>query len=441
MKGVWSKCARVGLVVICLACAVAQAGESVLTKIRQLVEQQKFAQAYQIGRENRQLQGNAQFDFLFGLAAVNSDHIAEGLMALERHLSLVPANDRARLELARAYYQLGAYPRAQKEFEFVLQYRPPLEVRQNIEKYLKLMQGELAASSKSSVGHYIEIGQGYDTNVNAGTFNDSLRLISGVELLEDGDAKQTESVYNSLKLGGQWLKRVDERLAVFAGLDAVNKHNASARNFDVASLAGYMGFSVLGDSGLYRFSLSDSQLWVDGDDYRNTRSMSAEKQYSASQTMNLNAVLQYAELSHTEGKENLDSHLVTLGGEIEKRFISRWPFTLKLRLSAAQESNLAQREDLERDIYGAQLGLTLQPRANVVIDFNVSAQSSQYGARDFAFGSVRDDDLSSASIGLRVMPSSKWLLRLHTEYLENDSNQMLYQYRRSVSSLSIRFLL
>ena len=37
--------------------------------------------------------GDVHFDFLFGVAAVNTGRIPEGLLALERHLSAVPDSD------------------------------------------------------------------------------------------------------------------------------------------------------------------------------------------------------------------------------------------------------------------------------------------------------------------------------------------------------------
>ena len=42
--------------------------------------------------------GDAQADFMVGLAALETGRVAEAVLALERHLAAVPANDRARLD-------------------------------------------------------------------------------------------------------------------------------------------------------------------------------------------------------------------------------------------------------------------------------------------------------------------------------------------------------
>jgi tetratricopeptide (TPR) repeat protein len=116
---------------------------------------------------------------LFGVAAINVGRVPEGVLALERHLAAVPGNDRARLDLARGYFELGDYVRARSEFEFVLRYNPPKDVRSNIERYLDAMQTRDAFANKASSQLYLELGAGRDSNVNAGTYNSQITLPTG----------------------------------------------------------------------------------------------------------------------------------------------------------------------------------------------------------------------------------------------------------------------
>jgi tetratricopeptide (TPR) repeat protein len=122
-----------------LALAACSLWAAPLDDIRRQVESSQFDQAYQTAQSNPQLHGDVHFDFLYGVAAINVGRVAEGVLALERHLAAVPANDRARLELARGYYLVGEYARARSEFEFVLRYNPPAGVRENIARYLQAM--------------------------------------------------------------------------------------------------------------------------------------------------------------------------------------------------------------------------------------------------------------------------------------------------------------
>src|SRR5687768_7354492 len=127
---------------LCLGCLPAAAAP--LDDLRRQVEASQFEQAWATAQANPQLIGDVHFDFLYGVAAINTGRVAEGLLALERHLAAVPANDRARLELARGYFLLGDYPRARAEFDFVLRYNPPAGVRNNIAGFLQAMQAREA---------------------------------------------------------------------------------------------------------------------------------------------------------------------------------------------------------------------------------------------------------------------------------------------------------
>jgi len=84
-----------------LGVSAGAAGDQGLTELRRLVDRGQYEDAYKLTSTMGGLAGSTHFDFLLGLAAVNSGHQAQGVLALERHLLVVPANDRARVELAK----------------------------------------------------------------------------------------------------------------------------------------------------------------------------------------------------------------------------------------------------------------------------------------------------------------------------------------------------
>ena len=72
-------------------------------ELRKLLDQGKADEAYQLGRRAPARLGTPAFDFVFGVAAVNSGHAAEGVLALERFVLALPDEDAGRVELARGY--------------------------------------------------------------------------------------------------------------------------------------------------------------------------------------------------------------------------------------------------------------------------------------------------------------------------------------------------
>ena len=81
--------------------------------------------AYALAKKHPDQLGRPGFDFYFGIAAIDSGHAGEGVLALERYVITFPNNLEARLELARGYFVLGENQRAREEFSGVLKANPP----------------------------------------------------------------------------------------------------------------------------------------------------------------------------------------------------------------------------------------------------------------------------------------------------------------------------
>src|SRR4051794_36512227 len=85
--------------------ALAQDEAATVERARQLLAAGNAAQAYaQLEPLQDKLAGQAEFDYVFGVAALDSGHIDEAIIAFERVLALVPNHAGARMDLARAYY-------------------------------------------------------------------------------------------------------------------------------------------------------------------------------------------------------------------------------------------------------------------------------------------------------------------------------------------------
>src|SRR6188768_2413675 len=117
------------LVVCGLAFALSQAVIAApADDIKVLVDKGDAKGAYELGKKHPEELGNSLFDFYFGVAAIDSGHAGEGVLALERYVVNFPDNFNARLELARGYFVMGDDQRARDEFNEVLKAKPPAAV-------------------------------------------------------------------------------------------------------------------------------------------------------------------------------------------------------------------------------------------------------------------------------------------------------------------------
>src|SRR4051812_25986551 len=61
--------------------------------------------------------GQPEFDYLLGVAALDSGRIDDAIIAFERVLAVMPNHAGARMDLARAYYAAGAFDLAEAAFQ------------------------------------------------------------------------------------------------------------------------------------------------------------------------------------------------------------------------------------------------------------------------------------------------------------------------------------
>jgi tetratricopeptide (TPR) repeat protein len=422
-------------------CALAQTGQAApLDDLRRQIEASQFEQAWATADANPQLLGNVHFDFLYGVAAINVGRVPEGLLALERHLAAVPANDRARLELARGYFLLGEYTRARAEFEFVLRYNPPAGVRSTIAGYLQAMQARESADRRTTARFYAEVGGGHDNNVNGGTYRDQIQLFGGPINLLAGPSRQVSDDFAQAAVGGQRQLRVDGRLSVFAGADLDHRANFKQKDYDLTSAGAYIGFSQLAARALWRLTLGSSELRVGGDRYRDTFQVSLEANVTPSTNLALLAFSQYSEARHAAADEARDARSTTLGGMLTYNF-SGAPGapSAGVRISATQEQNTRLRSDLSRDVGLIRLFGSISALERLRLSLGVTAFEQHFGNTDIVFGNTRKDHTVSVDGVANYTIDPRWSLRADGVWSRNRSNQQLYDSGRKSVSLKLRY--
>ena len=421
-------------------CLAALANAKPLDEVRSLVESGQFEAAYKMSQANPQEIGTPHFDFLYGLAALGSGHVPEGILALERHLSTVPANDRARLEMARGYFLLGEYGRARTEFEFVLKHNPPKEVQDNIRRYIESMQTRDSTSLRATSRFYVDAGVGHDSNVNGGTYNNTIELISGIVPINNPSAQAAQDSYRQLTTGGQWVKRVSPQLAVFAGGDFDFRVNNTQGDYNLNNYGVFTGISYIRGAGMYRVSVSDSMMEVNAQQYRDMFSVTAEAQYTVAPGRSLSGFAQYGEASHTGDNRVRDARLATLGATLTQSFEQvRLKPSVGVRASFTQEKNLRMRSDLSRQIQSVRLFTTLTPMDRVGVSIGLNRQQQDFDQADIAFGTVRNDTTQGADIGINFAYNRNWSVRWEWQTSDNQSNQNLYDYTRQTWAAKLRY--
>lgn len=411
-----------------------------LDDLRRQVEDNQYLRAYETAIANRQLIGDVHFDFLYGIAAINAGHVPEGILALERHLSAVPANDRARLELARGYFLVGEYARARSEFEFVLRYNPPAGVRENIARYLQAMALREDSVSRSSSRAWAEFGTGYDSNVNGGSYRDEVLFQFGSVSLAGTPSQGTADYFAAAAGGVQQTMRVSNRMSLSAGLDADYKSNFKQHDYDLASLSGNAGFTLVTGPAVVRTTLGLSTLWVGSNPYRDSLSLSGEASFQPAAQWSAALFGQLAAFSYRGADSVRDSHAVSLGATATYTFSDQAGApALGARVSWMQEDNLKLRPDLSRRVPLLRVFGSISPAPQWRIAAGLTTFGQGFGGTDPAFQNVRADNTLGADVTATWSVAPGWTVRIEYVGSINHSNQALYDSKRQMLGVRVRY--
>ena len=411
-------------------------------ELRTLIEQGRSAEAYLLGKRYPDELGKPQFDFYFGVASVDSGHAGEGVLALERYIVLFPDNLQARLELARAYFVLGELVRAREEFDNVQRRKPPANVQATIDRFLDSIKSQETRYTTTASG-YLEMGGGYDSNINSGVSGANVNLPIGVITVVPAGVKQ-EAAFLHLGAGGQVSVPVAAGVSVLAGGSAEGKFHGGSdlkRQFDQNNYSVYGGTSIIQDKDLYRLTASFSTLQLDHTRFRDVTSLGGEWHRQIDELNMGSLVLQYAKLEYPTQPQR-DSNFYGIGGGWRRAFLSRIRPVLQGQVLFAQEKNDATpvRNDLTRDLVTLRGSVSVTPAALWGLSAALGYIRSNYKEIDPLLSTEkRRDNYYSVELGVSYRLSKPVTLRADYMYADNRSNIDLFDFKRHVITLRARY--
>jgi outer membrane protein len=426
-------CALAGLV---LWQSIAFADE-ITDRARRLIEQKNPKAAYELLRplEARRA-GDPEYDYLLGIAALDSGEREQAIFALERVLAVNPNHVQARAEIARAYFEVGEKENARREFTTVRSSNPPEAVKQTIDRYLSALE----AGPKRFSG-FLEIGIGWDSNVNSATSNSQIAIpaLGGATVtLNQNSVKQSDGF---LTAGGglNFVYDFARDWAVVAGAAANGKINDNVDQFDTTTIDGNLGLRWARGQDSVSTGYAHQSFDVDNKGFRNSDGIVAQWQHNYSEFSQVSLFAQAADLSYpTQPIRDARREIVGIAfGHALDRPSKPVMFG---SLYGGQEKEKAEGvPHLGHKPIGVRLGGQVAI-ANRAVAFGVfSYENRKYDGEDPFFGVTRRDSQADIRIGVNYTLAPGWLLVPQVTYTNNDSNIDLNKYDRTVVSLSVRW--
>ncbi len=445
-------CLAVVLTVI--APGAAAANPKLMSDAQNLLAAGNPKQAYMllVAEQNR-LAGSPDFDYLLGVAALDSGKIDESIIALERVLAVNPKNAGALLDLGRAYYAAGSMDLAEATFRQLKQNNPPPTAQATIDRYLQAIM-QRREQGKRALHAYGEVSLGYDSNITGVPKDFTAAVVSAFNIPgvdPTGNSIKRKAPYVGAAAGFDYLHPLSTSLTAVVGGEARGRayRNESAYN----SLLGDLRAGLAWNNGAHgvRVTGGYSEFKQDGDapgepkptNDRKTSTAAGEYRFSLSEQQQFNVGLSASQVRFPRNEiEDFDALAVSAGWV--RSFAGKGSPILQVsgyysrdeadRKLADGVSDKSKRVGGLRTYYQYSLSESLSLFNG--LGFTARRDQSAFArATEVEFGR---DRLADVTIGVNWRFQPRCAMRAQWFASRNDSNIAIYDYTRNEVSSNIR---
>ena len=416
-----------------LGTPAAQAAPDSIVTIKDLVEQGQYERAYEhaLAAEER-YEGDPEFDFYYGLAALESGHFAEAVFALERVVFARPDQLRVRLELARAHFLGGNYPAAQAEFQRVLDRDPPPAVRANIDRFLRNI--EIAQrSQRREIGGWIDVRMGADSNINSATEAATIATPLGNFALVD-DGREQDDEFLRLEASAIWREPLTKDSMLDVSARWQQKDNFSSDTFDLGVGVLEGGWTRNLENGRVRLGGRFQHVSLDGERFQDGYGLvgSYDRSLNRNWVLSLSGSATALRYDDDAGRD-VDQYL---GSATLLRPAGQYVHTFTV-YGALEPAQSAQGDFNGRDFYGALYGLTYDAQDYQPF-LRLGIQTAEFDDDHPVFAKVRDDVTLTAAAGVQWTIAEEFLVTGQANFTDVDSNLPVFEYDRLLFELGLR---
>ncbi len=377
------------------------------------------------------LAGNLIFDYLLGVAALDSAHYPEAIFALERATVTRPDFSGARMELARAHFEAGANERARQHFLRLLEEQPPEGVATAIDVFLAIIDERARRYQKRKMG-WLNLRSGYDSNANGAV---DQRTFLGFTLNENNTEKA--STFLAIATGGMMSQPWGADLMIGGNFNLSHRFNHSASFVD--STAATAALTINKPEGDWRWTTSFGGYWSAVDHKFSERGPTVDlglgRDLSDSWTLNSKMRFTAARFQKQVSVRDVNRYLFALTAtHLDTKGVR--PVQVKFSAVAGRDLATDRSSPYSNTKFGGRLSLMWLPVNNRQFGFDFGILKTRYDG-DF-FGSKKKDDQFSASAVHKWLKfaGKPWDLTARLSWIDNKSSVELSTYDRLEISLA-----
>ncbi|MDB5145954.1 MAG: hypothetical protein JWQ66_4669 [Mucilaginibacter sp.] len=431
------------------ACALffmvaAHAQDATLARAKTLLDAKKAPEAFALLDPLEDARaGDPDFDYLLGIASIDSGHLTRGVFALERVIAVKPNFPEARAEIARAYFLMGENRAAREEFEAVKASNPPPTVISNVNQFLDALQARESGRNVTGISGYIEMGLGYDTNANAATTAGAFAIpaFGGTVFTNSTNGQQTHAWFASVGGGVSGRYRIDSEWALIGSATISERYNNKYDQFDTGYLTADGGVSWKRERNEIVGLLQTQESRVDNNVFRRANGGTLQYRYSLNDTSEMSVYGQHSRQVYP-GQRQRDTLRDVLGVAYAKTFEVKLAPTLYGGVYGGQEVETQQNQgfgNFGNRLNGLRLGgqISITPKLSAFI--NGSYEDRVYRGPDPLFVDTRHDKQSDVRIGANYVVGRNLTITPSAAWTDNRSNIIIYDYSRWITMVNLRY--
>lgn len=420
--------------------AEAASRQKLLQDADKLIKSGKAAEAYALLEpEQSKRAGDPDYDYLLGIAALDSGKPTLAIFALERVLAVQPKHLQARAEIARAYFATGEKVAAKNEFESVQSQNPPKEVNDTIQKFLDAInQGQ--GGKGTILSGYLDASIGNDSNVNSATANNQVAIpaFGGAIATLSASGVETRDSFSTVSGGANVRHTLSSDLLLFGGANINQRMYSTQHSFNTGGVDGNVGLNLTRGVDSYSAALQVQSFSVDNKRYRNGTGMTLQWQRDLKNSSQASSYFQYTGLKYPD-QSMRDANRYVLGAAYAGVMGGDYAPAVYAGLYAGQEKEKKTGVPyLGHKFYGVRAGGELSVYPETKLFGSVSIESRRHGGEDPIFLVARKDTQTDLKLGVRYVMDKLWTLTPQLGYTKNKSNIVISDYKRSIISVGLR---
>lgn len=411
-----------------------------LENLNQLITANRFQEAYTLADQMMDdHEGEPEFDFLYGLAALETGRPNEAVFAFERITYDYPDQQRVKLELARAFYQINNFPASRQLFQEVLATNPGETIAANIQIFLDLID-ERENTIAGSFKWYLNSNVGSDSNINSAT---ELGVIStpigDVELSSNG--KSIEDTFVDLGGGVIYNKPFTKTSGLSLTGNYSHHNNFDSNDFDLNVFAADATYAKTTGSSRVSGGIRGQLVDLDSERFQNSVSLLSTFQHAGGDGWSQGVTGAYTRVRYDDSinanASLRDVNQVLLSGMLGKAMGS---FNHSISVYYGDESAVESAgKNNAQQFYGVAFAEQYQLNSSNLPYVRVSLHRSDNKKNDPIFNVEREDDTFSTSLGWIWLMNRNVNVTTDVTYTDNDSNIDLYKYDRVKYQTGLRY--